>query len=222
MYLSQLILNPLSRKARTDLSNPYELHRSLMRAFPARLSPEERVLFRLDHVGRGDDPSTIVLVQSVFLPNWSPLAGREDYLLQDPAVKSLGGLAFTTGQVLRFRLRANPSRRDGKTGDRVGLIKEEERLTWLQRKAAQCGFMVVNESIIQTMNLNSFTAHKQASSASIEQEKQIFHLTINMVDYEGVLEVKDPNCFLTSLRNGIGPAKGLGCGLLSLARMNAD
>jgi len=40
-----------------------------------------------------------------------------------------------------------------------------------------------------------------------------------MVDYEGVLQVVNVEKFLAVLRQGIGPAKGLGCGLLSLARL---
>mgnify|MGYP002136949035 FL=1 len=33
MFLSKLILNPKSREARRDLANPYDLHRTLARAF---------------------------------------------------------------------------------------------------------------------------------------------------------------------------------------------
>ena len=35
MYLSRLILNPRSRRVQRELAEPYEMHRSLMKAFPA-------------------------------------------------------------------------------------------------------------------------------------------------------------------------------------------
>ena len=35
MYLSKLVLNPASRRVRTEIGRPYELHRTLMHAFPS-------------------------------------------------------------------------------------------------------------------------------------------------------------------------------------------
>ena len=53
MYLSRLILNPLSRRVQKEMANPYEMHRSIMRAFPARIGDDsERVLFRVDQQPR--------------------------------------------------------------------------------------------------------------------------------------------------------------------------
>ncbi|HKV39599.1 MAG TPA: type I-E CRISPR-associated protein Cas6/Cse3/CasE, partial [Blastocatellia bacterium] len=34
LYFSRLLLNPRSRQVRSELANPYEMHRTLMRAFP--------------------------------------------------------------------------------------------------------------------------------------------------------------------------------------------
>ena len=41
------------------------------------------------------------------------------------------------------------------------------------------------------------------------------------VRYEGLLEVSDSECFLKTVSDGIGSAKGFGFGLLSLARAEA-
>lgn len=38
------------------------------------------------------------------------------------------------------------------------------------------------------------------------------------VQYEGILEVTDTQKFFQTLCSGMGPAKGLGMGLLSIAR----
>ena len=40
MYLSRLILNPRHRRVQREVANPYEMHRSLMRAFPDNLKGE--------------------------------------------------------------------------------------------------------------------------------------------------------------------------------------
>ena len=34
MYISQLVLNPCNAQVRAELAHPYELHRTLLRAFP--------------------------------------------------------------------------------------------------------------------------------------------------------------------------------------------
>ena len=34
MYLSRLILNPRSRQVRNELADPYEMHRTVCKAFP--------------------------------------------------------------------------------------------------------------------------------------------------------------------------------------------
>ena len=45
MFLSKLILNPRNRRVQREIADPYQMHRSLMRAFPDNLSPAaERVL----------------------------------------------------------------------------------------------------------------------------------------------------------------------------------
>ena len=68
MYLSKLILNQAKIQVRRDLANPYEMHRTIMGAFPTPLPHDERVLFRIEPGERSDMP--IVLVQSVYRPGW--------------------------------------------------------------------------------------------------------------------------------------------------------
>ena len=222
MFLSQLVMNPLNWKARTDLSNPYELHRSLMRGFPSPLDPQERVLFRLDINLRHSGQGAKVLVQSIFSPDWSPLVNKDDYLLQEPEVRSLDGLRFIGGQVLRFRLRANPSKRIAKSGRRAGIYQEEDRRIWLKRKADQSGFDFAEDAlIVHEAEFHSFKAHKERLNNPSGLQNRVINMTVNIVDYEGLLQVIDPDGFYESLKEGIGPAKGLGCGLLSVARVSS-
>jgi CRISPR system Cascade subunit CasE len=206
MYLSKLQLNPGSRQVAKDQANPYELHRTLMRAFPPFDHEAERVLFRLE--GRHLDE---VLVQSTLAPDWGELP--EDYLLAPAGCKEIGLLALHDGQSLRFRLRANPAKRDAASHKRVGLYTEDERLQWLVRKGTQHGFALQAETIVarptmwREMKLPSGNDRKQTTAK------------VNVVDFDGVLTVVNPRQLQTAVVQGVGPAKGLGCGLLSLAQL---
>ena len=203
MYLSLLKLNPRSRKAMTEASRPYELHRSLMRAFPNKKdSGPGRVLFRLDIDHRKGDIS--VLVQSEKQPDWTALNGSEGFFLEqkyrdfDPAV--------AVGQVLYFRLRANPTiKRNGK---RLGLLREEEQTAWLKHKGKEGGFEIVSFTVVP-----EGIAHDKMT----DQVGSPHNLSLCSVRFEGILKVTDPDIFRQALEGGIGSAKGLGFGLLSIA-----
>ena len=63
MFLSKLILNARDRQARHDLARPYEMHRTLWRAFPE--NDPGRILFRVDpdRTGEPDGPPTSVAAE---------------------------------------------------------------------------------------------------------------------------------------------------------------
>ncbi len=218
MYLSRLMLNPRSRQVRNELSDPYEMHRTIMRAFPAQLPADERVLFRLEVHPRTGIPS--LLVQSVYAPDWGFLAAPEkNYLLaqsylptgiaENPSVKRVQ-LRLRLGQTLIFRLRANPTvkkKREGKKqGRRVGIYHEDEQLAWLQRKLNAAGAQVTEARVAQQ--------NRQKGKRLSRHKHELAFLT---VQFEGILVVQDPATLQQAVREGIGPAKAFGCGLLSLA-----
>jgi CRISPR system Cascade subunit CasE len=213
MYLSRLILNPRSRRVQREVANPYELHRSLMRAFVDDLKEgDERVLFRLEP---GRNGRLTLLVQSWTLPDWSYLAAAEfrEYLRPvgepNPAVKSFD-VDLAPGQVLAFRLRANPTARrtfeDKKR--RVGIYDEQEQLAWLKRKGELGGFGVVSVR----------TRGQEDVERTIQQKGKKRKLKLAAVQFDGLLQVTDPDRMRRTVRRGIGSAKGFGFGLLSLAR----
>lgn len=227
MYLSRLILNPRSRQVQHELADPYELHRTVSSAFPGGMFKAERtednatnVLFRVDLHPRTRIPT--LLVQSRQLPIWDFIsAEKKDYLLgesdlpldvENPAVKEMN-LQLREGQTLAFRLRANPTvkkdREGKKQGRRVGLIREEDQQKWLARKLESAGAALVNVNIVN----EQFTHGK----LFVEKEKEK-RLNFLSVQFDGVLQVKDSDNLMNSIFTGFGSAKGLGFGLLSLAR----
>lgn len=204
MYLSCLQVNPFDRRTQRLLRDPYHTHAAVMRGFPN--GGKGRVLFRVENPREHNRPVIQILVQSQISPDWTELAKDLGPNLEVHFKKL--ALAFTSGQRLRFRLRANPIvKRDGK---RQGLVSDEHQIKWLVRKAEAGGFRVEPASV-QTIDEGMWKAVKQG-------DQQSHLLQIHTVLFEGCLNILQPEIFLKTLADGIGPAKGFGCGLLSLAR----
>ena len=217
MYLSRLLLNSRSRQVQRETADPYNLHRTIMQAFDPKRD-QAGVLHRMEI-----DPRTgvvMLLVQSLAKPDWSTLA-EKDYLLpadpfsglENPAVKEFT-LPLRTGQILRFRLVANPTvKRDGK---RHPLYKEDDQRLWLttkgtgseEKKRDGSGFRVLEMAVQKHGNQHGWIRRD-------DEEKH--RLTLHTVQFDGRLEITDVGKFKTVVRTGIGPAKAFGCGLLSLA-----
>ena len=216
MYLSRLLLNPCSRQVQSETADPYNLHRTLMQAFDSKRK-DANVLHRLEvHPRNGQ---IMLLVQSQLEPDWLYLQDNGYLLpsdpfdpLPNPAVRPLN-FKLKGGQILRFRLIANPTvKRDGK---RHALYKEEEQRRWLETKGTGCtekkrpslGFKVLELDIQKDGN----------QYGRIHRDKIKHKVTIHTVRYDGRLRITDTTAFTTALQKGIGPAKAFGCGLLSLA-----
>jgi CRISPR system Cascade subunit CasE len=205
--LSRLLLNPRSHQVVSEMERPYELHRTVMRAFPdAEHGGPGRVLLRTDEAADGGGP--VLLVQSEKVPDWSHVQGLPGYLLATPETRTDYPPAFSHGQTLIFRLRANPTRRDKDTKKREGVLTEEKQREWLVRKGQTGGFEVLSVSVTD----ESF---KRASRGRPGEEvKPMSHLAVR---YDGVLRVTDPDVFRETIIAGIGSGKAFGFGLLSVA-----
>ncbi len=209
MYLSKLTLNPRNPGARRDVARPYELHRTLMRGLE-HAPDDERLLFRIEPERGPGGP--IVLVQSSGTqPDWSPLL-ENGYLLRAEGPKPFAP-HLEPGRRLRFRLTANPVKKVG--GKRIPLIfdhHEDEQVKtywdWLYRQAERCGFRVLS-----AQDAPFRTASNRQKREDYEKH-QIPHFGVR---FDGVLEVLDPEWVVQAVRQGIGPAKAFGFGLLSLA-----
>lgn len=199
IYLSRLVLNPRSRQVWSELRDPYQIHRTLSKAFgdDSQKYKGARVLFRVDS---SQDSDLWLLVQSVVEPDWRPVEQVPGYLIGQVQVKRIEP-SLRVGQRLIFRLRANPTvRRDGK---RLGIYKDDEQEDWLRRKASEHGFGVLSYIAKREQAVQSTTQNGRGKFAA--------------VTFDGVLKVTDPDKFLIALRSGVGSAKAFGFGLLSIA-----
>lgn len=221
MFLHRIHLDPRCREARRDLSDPYQLHSTLCRAFstPDKKCPEGEFLWRLEpETDSAGCPR--ILVQSKSMPDWAGVGVQEWLANADSAIDLKERLkldSLKAGHHFRFRLRANPCvKRDGK---RLGLLRTDEQEAWLERKGKQHGF-----SLPKLASFDFSEAPQERIDVRISQEQMLRGkqhtgngIRIYSVLYDGILMVTEPDNFRTALQVGIGHGKAMGLGLLSVA-----
>src|SRR3990172_2452879 len=205
MYLSLLTLNR-SRTAMLWLSNPYRVHQRLMMA----CTDDPRLLFRIE----ADEQKSQVLVQTHHAPAWERAFDEFDVLLREPEHKAFNPVLVKDG-LYRFRLLANPTakktfEKDGgeKHKSRLGIFKEADQIEWLKRELSESGAELMHWRVNPRGMVYS---HKNPQK---DKQTQVHYAVL----FEGILKVNHSEQVLQSLQTGIGPAKGYGFGLLSLAR----
>ena len=220
MFLHKIHLDPRCREARRDLSDPYQLHSTLCRAFcePDRKCPEGEILWRLEQeTDLTGCPR--VLVQSRSMPDW-PRIGVQGWLAKtDPAIDLKDRLKLDllkVGQHFRFRLRANPcvTRND----KRLGLLRLEEQEAWVQRKAKLHGFSLPRLTSFDLSESSQERVDVRISQEQMSRGNQHSGngIRIFSVLYDGILTVTETDKFRAALQTGIGHGKVMGLGLLSV------
>lgn len=206
MYLSKLSLDPRQPQARRDLSDAYEMHRTLARAFaPDDETSPARFLWRLER--RADyQPSSVVLVQSSQPADWSRLDSLVGYTSEILPNKPVDLEALVQPDArYRFRLLANPTvTREGK---RYGLTREEDQLAWIARQGERHGFSVLG--CVRGAN----------ERLQVRQGRTGNRITVHTALFEGVLEAVAPDRLRQAVLSGLGHGKALGLGLFSLAKV---
>ena len=217
MFLSKLVLNERDRAVQKDLGNAHKLHQKIMQAFPDEAdqhpdnwSPRQEwnILFRQE-LEQGLD-SAVILVQSDIEPNWSFLPNSylsDRYPIPTSKPFAVSADILEKRRRFRFRLKANPSKRDKETGKTVGFFKQQDQLAWLERQGDRCGFKTHNVMVVPSPNI--FGRKKQGAKP----------IQIKTVLFQGILAVTDTTTFLSTLQQGIGRGKSYGCGLLSIAKV---
>lgn len=197
MYLSKVWLGWHWAK------NPYQLHRALWQLFPRQPEDKRDFLFRVEDIQPGKGAS--ILLQSAI----APVTADSAAVLASKEVL----LSLMVGHRLRFKVRGNPiktikdaQQRLNKKGEiktcRVPLIHEEEQLQWLTRKLEPA-------------------AHLE--TARVIKEPPLYFRKAEMggkiqpVCFEGIMEINNQEHLHALLKQGIGPGKAMGCGMLSVA-----
>ena len=236
MFLTRLLLNQRNAAVRRDLADCRLLHSRLLSAFPDTAEPLSSarshfgLLYRVDESAAGQ---AFILVQSQIQPDWTALPAA--YLLTaagdngNPSCKRVDAFydALSSDMALRFRLKANPTRKidtksgpDGRrrNGKRVELRGDQMWQDWLIRKAVQHGFSVRPSVMNASPDLQIVDQGKVvgAGSSAVGAGK----VTMASVLFNGHLKVTDVDLFRDALAQGIGSGKAYGFGLLSVARVS--
>lgn len=210
MYLTRFRLNTVRRGAQKLISSPHAMHAAVLAGFPGTTS--ERVLWRTDPAPNGKQllivsPARPDLTHLVEQAGW-PTAETWETRAYDPLLDRVD-----TGQRYAFRLHANPTLSlppaPGKSrGKRVAHVTPVQQGEWMQRQAAKHGFAVGSDAE------PTFAVTQSETLRFRRAEKQV---TLKVARFDGSLTVTDPALFRGALVAGIGPAKGYGCGLLTIA-----
>jgi CRISPR system Cascade subunit CasE len=100
--------------------------------------------------------------------------------------------------------------RQGLRSKKTGIYTPSEQLSWLARRAAECGFFIESVLIEKSEAI-------RASKTTAGVRRQI--PKIHTVTFSGTLRVTEPDKFRQAYATGIGSAKAFGCGMLLLARL---
>lgn len=203
-WLAKMLIEPeLATQRRLQLTDGYAWHQVAWQAFPGLDERPRTFLSRLDSA---PDGFTLMLLSKTHRPErpeWCP----EECWAAKPIMPT-----FLQRRYYRFDLRANPTRKvvkldvngqPTKNGRRKPLTRLDEQTDWLQRKAKESGFSIIEAPEVGFCQDQVFRKHSE-------------HGVHTGVRFRGVLEVADPPQFEEAFYKGIGSAKGFGFGMLLL------
>lgn len=197
MYMTRAILNPrCNRETALALLNIDLLHKAVTESVSE--TQREKAVWRLDK----DRDDYKLLIVSEKCPKLEKL---QKYLGYIPDFQSKNYNAVIRDETrFRFRLSANPTKRNFATRKKEGISNVEKQVEWLKNKGAQNGFEVLN--ILPPVS--SYVTYKKGTTK----------INLLRVDYDGILAVRDSEKFKTALYSGIGRQKSFGMGLLTIMR----
>jgi CRISPR system Cascade subunit CasE len=210
MYLSKIDLNPARAAVQRVIADSYLVHKLLYALFDEPNA--ERILFRVE--APEDSPPSVLFQSRLCAPDFQRLDLKLTDLLAMPQTKPFEPV-FAEGQMLSFRLLARPSKRiaakdDGAMGKRRTLKEDDEKLDWIRRQGDRGGFKVQGCDLSYMSFWDFRPVHKGLTQQPVGPA--------GATRFDGVLQVADPDAFKKALEAGLGPQKGFGFGLLSLAR----
>ena len=202
MYLTKIDLSIGNRGIQRALGDCQELHRMVMGLFETGRK-DAGVLYRLRE--RGSERAIYLYsarpVQKARLLPGMRFSGEQDlsHWLQN----------MREGQIWQFDLLASPCKkvaREGKSNSQRRVLRTiEERCGWLARKGEQNGF--------QLISLQELEGNQRSGRHTEERGGRMY---LDSYHYQGALRVTDAEQFREAVRNGVGPGKSYGLGMLLL------
>jgi CRISPR system Cascade subunit CasE len=214
-YLTQIRVPYELAVRQLRIRDTYDWHQRVWQAFGGRDGAPREFLTRVDQI---DDVYRLLVVSQSqpSKPDWCPTDCFQTKPMPD---------AFFTHTGYRFSLLANPTKKivdpskakvirpDGrlernKNSKRVPLIRREDLLAWLGRKAEAGGFAVQLDAVRTIPRGREYFFKPGARGVHYATE------------FQGALQVTDAARFRETFARGIGSAKAFGFGLLVLAPLS--
>ena len=200
MILSRFHLDMHSKEARKCLSDCQIMHRSIMRLFHCARQ-DSKVLYRLNtanlyiYILSEMPPDLNDIPAGMFPKGQKNMQSWEEQL--------------APGQYYNFDMLVSPAKKvaeDGAKNSRRRFLRTPpERLAWLERKAEQSGFALLRTQ--ENGNTSIYGRHHEEAGGK-------FYCPA--VRFQGLLQVLDREKFLHAWKNGIGPGRAYGQGMLLL------
>jgi len=219
MYLSRVEIDIKNRYKTKDLTHLGAYHNWVEQSFPAAVSAgtRPRHLWRIDQLAG----KKYLLVLSESKPDYEQLSRYG--VAHTTMIKSydnfLAGLK--EGQIMRFRLTANPTYRVMQPGKKDGKVYPhitlEQQRQWLADRAEKLGFQLVEQVSAETPETPAVLAFDIVS-----RDWPVLHrragrgARLSRVTFEGLLRVANLAEFKRVLVTGIGREKAFGMGLLTV------
>jgi CRISPR system Cascade subunit CasE len=235
MYLTRITLDPRTKQSRNLLLNTQRLHAAVAASFNVQPDDTARVLWRLDMTASGH---ACLLVSSPRGPNINEVTTRVAPLEKvetrpyDDALASI-----RDGGIYSFRIAVNPivhtrldepirkpERSNGERGHllthrRTPILSQISQVEWLDQKLTSHGARLCTVDIDGTKIPDVIPVREdQDNFTRTGTNGEHTKVQIRRATFQGHLEVFDATAFREALTNGIGKAKGYGCGLITLAR----
>lgn len=227
MFFSRMRLNlesAVSGTFRDLVTGPYQVHEMIWQLFADIPDRKRDFLYRADLEGR----DSVVYLLSERKPEYDGKVWDIESKPYNPVLRE--------GDYLSFLIRVNPvvtrtepdverkcirhrhdvimdaKRRLVETNSffpgNMSVLIQQESSRWLLNRSEGSGFLPVPGRIIAG----------GYRKMEFSQGRKKNRISISVVDLEGVLRVTEPDLFLKKIYDGIGPAKGFGCGLMLIKR----
>lgn len=231
MLLSRLVLRPEALspgQLERWFGTGYRVHQQLWRLFGDSPQRERDFLFREEYEGARlvvhtvsarapSDPSRIWQIDP---REYAPKLRPGDRLGFTVRVNPVRTLRDADGRQHRHDVVIHARKlmeEEGRPPTPVNEMALEVGLDWLQARAGQHGFEFRDEEVrVERYRQHTLTRPGRKSSTGSRADKPIRFSTL---DFVGSLRVADPEPFVNMLFQGLGPAKGFGCGLMLVRRL---
>ncbi|MGX6427858.1 type I-E CRISPR-associated protein Cas6/Cse3/CasE [Levilactobacillus yonginensis] len=219
MYLSRVEIDSKNRSKTKDLAHLGAYHNWVEQSFPGEVEAGQRKrhLWRVDQLAGkcyllvlSEKKPVITLLERYGVPG-AVMIKSYDHLLE----------SIEVGQVLQFRLTANPTRTVSEPGQSQGRvfphITLENQQNWLIDRAEKSGFQLIKQTTVNGPDGEPTWAFK-----IVGREWPVLHRKagksprLSRVTFEGLLRVSDVERFKQTLTKGIGREKAFGMGLMTV------